>query len=91
MANLKYKKFKSGLEFQSFNLFRFEISKGNEVVFAIKGTELSVLLAGYSDIDFDQESDEILANIPENTNAYFMWDGQEFYPCKRNEILSKNA
>jgi len=89
MATLKYKKFKSGLEFQSFILFRFENNKGKEVVFAISGTDLSVLSSGYSDIDFDRKSDEILAKISDGQNAYFMWTGQDFYPCERTEILPK--
>ena len=89
MANLKHEKFKSGLEFQSFSLFRFESNAGKEVVFAISGTDLSTLLAGYSDIDFDKISDEILAKIQEGVSAYFMWEGQDFYPCERTEILPK--
>ena len=89
MAKLKYKKFKSGLEIGSFALYRFENNKGREVIFAISGTELSALLAGYDDIDFDAKSDEALLKVKEATNAYFLWTGQDFFPCERGEIIKK--
>ena len=88
MAKLKYNKFKSGLERGVFALYRLESNRGGEVVFAISGTDMSALLVGYSDIDFDAKSDEILSKISEATNGYFLWTGQDFFPCDRKEIIN---
>lgn len=89
MAKLKHEKFKSGLGSGIFGLYRLENSQGREVVFGISGTDMSTLVAGYDDIDFDEKSDKILLEISKESSPYFIWVGHDFFPCEKEEIKWK--
>jgi len=90
MAKLKYEKFQSEREL-GVNILgglrRLENNGTCEIIFRIDGYDLSGLRAGYVDIDFDKKSDEILFKIPKESNAYFIWAGQDFSSCEKKEII----
>jgi hypothetical protein len=91
MPKLKHEKFEADRD-GGFVLYRSEIQRGKEIVFAIAGTDLSILAVGYQDIDFDAKSDKEIADAAKTSlpaNLYFRWIEREFFPCEPEEINYK--